>query len=102
VGKDLSVISEENIVATPESILGQGYEIYQSSNIDIMITRDPIHICSYEHAHEGYEFFIPILFVPKLINVKIDSTTIQPTPGSLIPANPGQTHGFEGELTIYN
>lgn len=99
--KGLPVISEENLVATPDSILGQGYEIYHSSNIDIMKTRDSIKICSYEHAHDSYEFFIPISFTPELINLKLDSTTIQPTPGSLIPANPGQTHGFEGNLTIY-
>lgn len=101
MGKTLPVITKENVNATPDSILGQGYEIYHSSNIDIMITRDPIQVCSYDHAHEGYEFFIPISFTPKLINLKIDSTTIHPTPGCLIPANPGQNHGFEGELTLY-
>lgn len=99
--KDLSVIADENVITTPERILGQGYEFYHSSNMDIMITRDPVKICSYEHSHEEYEFFIPILYTPKQVCFKIDSSTVQPTPGSLIPANPGQKHGIEDLFTIY-
>jgi AraC family transcriptional regulator len=101
VEKDLSEIADESIITTPESILGQGYEFYHGSNIDIMITRNPVKLCSFVHVHDGYEFFIPILYTPKQISLRIDSTTVQPTPGSIIPANPGQTHGTESIFTIY-
>ncbi len=62
VEKILPVITEENIIATPDSILGQGYEIYHSSNIDIMITRDPIQVYSYDHpmraTSSSYQFHL--------------------------------------------
>ncbi|MBW6462961.1 MAG: AraC family transcriptional regulator [Bacillota bacterium] len=100
--KSLAVINELDQIYEPEELVSPDFEIYNSSNVDILITHKPIDVVSYEHAHEGYEFFIPFSYSPHLINLKADQAIIVPRPGMIVPTNPGQPHGVIGEFTIYN
>ncbi len=100
--KSLSAIIADNL---PDKTATQGepsFEIFNSTHMDILITRDSLEICSNEHCHDYYEFFIPFSFSPHLKSLKIDEAVIIPKPGTLIPCNPGQSHGADGSFTIYN
>lgn len=100
--KSLAVIREPDQISKPEGSGSADYELYHSSNIDILVTHQHIDVVSYEHAHDGYEFFVPYSFSPSLTNFKAGRHLIAPRPGFMIPANPGQYHGVDGDFTIYN
>ncbi len=98
----LKVVNEKEKQAIKPSLPDTGFELHNSSNLDILITHKPIDVCSNEHAHEGYEFFIPYSYSPFLKTLSVDGRKVIPHPGALIPTNPGQSHGAEGDFTIYS
>ncbi len=79
-----------------------GFELHNSSNLDVLLTHKPIDVCSHEHAHEGYEFFVPYSYSPGLRSLTLEDKKVTPHPGALIPTNPGQKHGADGDFTIYS
>lgn len=98
----LMVVNENDNPAEKLRLPDTGFEIHNCSNLDILITHKPIDVCSNEHAHEGYEFFIPYSYSPFLKTLSVDGIEVTPHPGALIPTNPGQSHGAEGDFTIYS
>ena len=98
----LKVVNEKEKQAIKPSLPDTGFELHNSSILDILITHKPIDVCSNEHTHEGYEFFIPFSYSPFLKTLSVDSLKVTPHPGALIPTNPGQIHGAEGDFTIYS
>ena len=100
--KSLFAIISDNLREETVNHDEPGFEIFNSTHLDILITKDPLEVVSNEHSHEGYEFFVPFSFSPQLKSLKIDETVIIPKPGTLIPCNPGQRHGADGNFTIYN
>jgi len=98
----LKFISEKDKVQEKIGLLNKGFEIHNCSNLDILITHHPIDVCSDEHSHEGYEFFIPYSYSPFLKTLSVEDTKVIPHPGAIIPTNPGQSHGADGEFTIYS
>lgn len=96
----LKVISKNDKPAENFSLPDTGFEIHSGSNLDILITYKPIDVCSDEHTHEGYEFFVPYSDSPSLETLSVEGVKVTPHPGSLIPTNPGQSHGADGDFTI--
>lgn len=94
------VITKNDKPADLPSLPNAAFETHHSSNLDILITHKPIEVCSNEHFHEGYEFFVPYSYSPFLRTLSIENIKIAPQPGALIPANPGQSHGADGDFTI--
>ena len=99
--KSLALFSELEQTSSQNSAEQPDFELYHSSNVDLLITHQPIEVVSYEHAHKGYEFFIPYAYSTLLVNLKAENSTIRPRPGMIIPTNPDQPHGVDGEFTIY-
>ena len=95
------VINENNQPAGKLNPPGKDFELHHSSNLDILLTHNPIDVISDEHTHEGYEFFVPYAYSSFLKTLTIEGKKVAPHPGSLIPTNPGQSHGADGDFTIY-
>ncbi len=98
----LKIINEHDTKKENPDLPDTEFELHSSSNIDVLLTHKPIDICSDEHSHEGYEFFVPFSFSPSLKQLFVEETKIDLHPGALIPTNPWQTHGTEDDFTIYS
>lgn len=70
--KSLSAIIADNLPTKTANHGEPGFEIFNSTHLDILITSEPLEICSNEHSHDSYEFFIPFSFSPHLKSLKID------------------------------
>lgn len=98
--KSLAIFNDADPGTSESNNLNPEFELHHSSNIDLLITRHSLNICSCEHAHDGYEFFVPYSVSPDLGAFKIDQILLPPRTGLLYPANPDQPHGAEGDFTI--
>jgi len=96
----LKVINENDTQKDNFNRPEKDLELYSSSKLDILLTYKPIDVCSDEHSHEGYEFFVPFSYSPFLKSLYVEDTKIDFHPGALIPTNPWQIHGTEGDFTI--
>lgn len=96
----LKIVNEHDNQKDILNAPNKAFELHNSSNLDILLTRKPIDICSDEHSHEGYEFFVPFSYSPYLKSLYVEETKIDFHPGALIPTNPWQVHGTEGDFTI--
>ncbi len=97
----LKVVNKHDTQEEKLSLPNTVFELHSSSNLDVLLTHKPIDVCSSEHSHEGYEFFVPYSYSPGLKSLFVEDTKIGLRPGTLVPTNPWQTHGTVGDFTIY-
>ena len=90
MGKSLDVVSQAG-----------KKEQYNSSNIDIIVTRVPAEVSSCKHDYESYDFLIPASFSPETGKLIVGSTLIVPGTEAHLPGNPGQGHKTKEEF-IYS
>ena len=101
MGKSLNFVSQADKMEIYGSLCkdNPALEIYRSNNIDIMITRAPVEVCSNEHDHEGYEFFIPFSLSPITATLTTGSKSNISRALALFPINPDQGNRLKEEFT---
>lgn len=70
--------------------------LYGCNEMYITLTKDKFDIDQPgAHAHDGYEFVIPLTSMPYM---NIDGTTMYVEKGTILPVNPWQSHGAACEM----